>query len=244
MAGLRHIAVIMDGNGRWARQRGLPRVAGHNKGVDAVRDLVSNCIKHKIQVLTLFAFSSENWSRPKLEVKLLMNLFLKLLKEEVSKLHDNGIRLKIIGGKEELEPKLQQLITNAEKLTENNSTLQLNLAINYGGRADIVNACKIIADRAQIGLVKPDKIDESLVASYLSLADVPEPDLLIRTSGEKRISNFLLWHLAYSEMYFTDVLWPDFDEVELVSAIDFFNSRERRFGRVANIDFNQVEENA
>ena len=241
MSNLRHIAVIMDGNGRWAKSRGLPRVAGHHKGVDAVRALVSSCIKHKIQVLTLFAFSSENWQRPKLEVKLLMNLFLKLLKEEINKLHENGIKLKIIGGRNRLDKMLQELINNAEDLTKDNTILQLNLAINYGGRADIVNACKVIADRVQIGLIRPEKIDENLFANYLSLSGISEPDLLIRTSGEKRISNFLLWDLAYTELYFTDILWPDFNEADLLKAINFYHTRDRRYGKleIKEVDYAQ-----
>src|SRR6476659_8765112 len=204
----RHIAIIMDGNGRWATKRLLPRVAGHVKGVDAVRKIVEACVERGVEYLTLFAFSSENWRRPAEEVSFLMQLFISALEQEVAKLHENGVRFKVIGDLSRFERPLRQLVADAEKLTADNRRLTLTVAANYGGRWDIMQAVKrMLADKPQLvaGFEAPDLLP------YLSLAYAPEPDLFVRTGGEQRISNFLLWQLAYTEMYFTDTLWPDFD---------------------------------
>jgi undecaprenyl diphosphate synthase len=225
----RHIAIIMDGNGRWATQRFLPRVAGHGKGVEAVRDIVKACIERGVGYLTLFAFSSENWRRPAEEVSLLMRLFVTALEREVAKMHANDIRLKVVGDLSRFDGNLQQLIANAERRTANNQRLTVTICANYGGRWDIMQAVgKMIA--ANPGLA--DFTEEQL-APYLAMAYAPEPDLFIRTGGEERISNFLLWQLAYSELYFTDTYWPDFDGAALDAAIDSYRRRERRFGRTS-----------
>ncbi len=226
----RHIAVIMDGNGRWAKKRHLPRVAGHKAGVDAVREIVKACAEKKIEVLTLFAFSSENWQRPTQEVNYLMELFITALKQEVKKLHKQNIQLRIVGDRDRFERKLREQIDKAEKLTANNTGLKLIIAANYGGRWDIVEAMRNLAVEVEQGKLKSHEISPALIQEKLSLADLPEPDLFIRTSGEQRISNFLLWQLAYSELYFTDMLWPDFNAAELDKALAFFANRERRFG--------------
>ncbi len=226
----RHIAIIMDGNGRWAKQRLLPRVAGHRKGVEAVRATVRACIERGVEYLTLFAFSSENWRRPADEVSILMQLFVRALEQEVAKLHDNGIRFKVIGDTSRLEPKLRELIAGGEKLTATNPSLTLTVAANYGGRWDIAQAArKLLAAHpdAAHGFT-PEALDP-----YLSMAYAPEPDLFIRTGGEQRVSNFLLWQLAYTELYFTDLLWPDFDADALAAAILSYQQRERRFGRTS-----------
>jgi undecaprenyl diphosphate synthase len=226
----RHIAVIMDGNGRWAKQRFLPRIAGHKRGVEAVRNIVRACGERGIEYLTLFAFSSENWRRPKEEISLLMQLFVIALEQEVSKLHENGVRFRVIGDLSRFESRLVKLIGDAENLTQNNSRLTLTVAANYGGRWDILQACnRMLRDKPELVA----GFGESDLASYLSLSYAPEPDLFIRTGGEQRISNFVLWHLAYTELYFTDLLWPDFDAAALDSAISSFKMRERRFGRTS-----------
>ena len=227
----RHIAIIMDGNGRWARHRHLPRVAGHRAGVDAVKSVVRACGEKNIQALTLFAFSSENWRRPQEEVGVLMNLFMSALDQQVRKLHENNIRLSIIGDRSAFSTALQERIEDAEALTYSNSGLRLIVAANYGGRWDLVQATRQLVTAVQRGELSPDAVDESMLASKLCLHELPEPDLFIRTGGEKRMSNFLLWHLAYCELYFTDTLWPDFDEQAFQSALDFYACRERRFGR-------------
>lgn len=223
----RHIAIIMDGNGRWAEKRHLPRAAGHQAGVKAVRKVVEFCAEQKVEVLTLFAFSSENWRRPKQEVSLLMELFMTTLQREVKKLHENGIRLRFIGDRTAFSSSLQEKINEAELLTVDNSLLTLVIAANYGGRWDMCQAInKILADKSgQEALITPQAIDANL-----STGDLPEPDLFIRTGGEKRISNFLLWQLAYTELFFTQTLWPDFDQHTLQEAIDDFKTRQRRFG--------------
>jgi undecaprenyl diphosphate synthase len=221
----------MDGNGRWARQRHLPRFAGHRAGLQAVRKTIRACAEHGVEVLTLFAFSSENWRRPKEEVGLLMNLFLSALDKEVSKLHENNIRLRIIGDVSAFSAEIQQRIEEAEALTKNNTALQLNIAANYGGRWDIAQACRCLAKAVQAGDLTPEAIDPEAIQQHLSLASLPEPDLFIRSGGEQRISNFLLWQLAYTELYFTDLLWPDFDKKAFAEALDSFASRQRRFGR-------------
>jgi undecaprenyl diphosphate synthase len=226
----RHVAIIMDGNGRWAKQRFLPRVAGHRRGVDNVRDIVRACAEKGIEYLTLFAFSSENWRRPADEVSLLMQLFNSALEHEVSKLHENHIRFKAVGDRTRFEPQLTQLIADAERLTAGNRGLTLTVAANYGGRWDIMQAVnRLLRARPEAARA----VSEADLSSYLSLAYAPEPDLFIRTGGEQRISNFLLWQLAYTEMYFTDTLWPEFDAAAFDLAIASYQQRERRFGRTS-----------
>lgn len=227
----RHIAVILDGNGRWAKARGLPRVAGHRKGVEMVRELVKSCAERGVEYLTLFAFSSENWRRPKLEVKLLMELFGWALDNEVLRLHDNGIRFRVIGDRAALGPTLVEKIARAEALTANNTRFTLIIAANYGGRWDMAQACARLAQEVAAGRIAADKIAPETLEPYLSLSGVPEPDLFIRTGGEQRISNFLLWQLAYTELYFTPVLWPDFNRAQFDEALASYASRQRRFGR-------------
>jgi len=227
----RHVAIIMDGNGRWARRRHMLRFAGHRVGLEAVRKTIKACITHGVEVLTLFAFSSENWRRPKEEVGLLMNLFMTALDSEVKKLHKNGVRLRIIGEISAFAPELQERIHKAETLTANNETLQLNIAANYGGRWDIAQACQQLADEVSAGHLQSEAITPELIQQHLSLSDLPEPDLFIRTGGEQRISNFLLWQLAYTELYFTELLWPEFNEKAFAEALTSFAGRQRRFGR-------------
>ena len=225
----RHIAIIMDGNGRWATKRFLPRVAGHGKGVETVRTIVEACVERGVEFLTLFAFSSENWRRPADEVSLLMRLFVTALEREVSKMHANGIRLKVVGDLTRFDAKLQELIANAERKTANNDRLTVTICANYGGRWDIMQAVgKMVAANPRV-----TDFTEQQLASYLGMAYAPEPDLFIRTGGEERISNFLLWQLAYSEFYFTDTFWPDFDAAALDKAILSYQMRERRFGRTS-----------
>ncbi|RLJ15710.1 di-trans,poly-cis-decaprenylcistransferase [bacterium endosymbiont of Escarpia laminata] len=226
-----HVAIIMDGNGRWAQRRGLPRYAGHPVGVDAVRNIVECCVQKKIQVLTLFAFSSENWRRPKKEVGLIMDLFIRALGKEARRLHRNGVRLKIIGEREAFSEKLQHRILEVEELTAENRGLTLQVAANYGGRWDIIQAAKSLARAVAAGELSPEDIDEASLAGALSFPDLPNPDLFIRTGGEQRLSNFLLWQAAYSELYFTDLLWPDFDTAAFENALADFAGRQRRFGR-------------
>jgi undecaprenyl diphosphate synthase len=226
----RHIAIIMDGNGRWAQKRYMPRSIGHQAGVKAVRKIVEHCAKQEIEVLTLFAFSSENWRRPEDEVSMLMSLFMATLQREVSKLHRNGIRLRFIGDRTAFSDKLQGQIAEAEALTAENKGLTLVVAANYGGRWDICQALRKVAEKIVTGELKNPQITEKLITQYLSIADLPEPDLFIRTGGEQRVSNFLLWQLAYTELYFTPTLWPDFDQNSLDDAIKSFKSRQRRFG--------------
>jgi undecaprenyl diphosphate synthase len=225
-----HIAIIMDGNGRWARLRHRPRVSGHVRGVESVRAIIRACIERGVRYLTLFAFSSENWRRPWEEVSFLMQLFMKALKNEVKKLHENKVRFRVVGDLSRFDPKLTRLIAEAEQLTADNTALTLTVAANYGGRWDILQAVeKMLALEPQ----KRAGFQEADLASHLSMASCPEPDLFIRTGGEKRISNFLLWQLAYTELYFTDTLWPDFDAAALDHALDSYAKRERRFGRTS-----------
>lgn len=226
----RHVAIIMDGNGRWAKQRYLPRPAGHRAGVTSVRRTVEQCIAKGIDVLTLFAFSSENWRRPPQEVSLLMELFIASLERETRKLHENGVRLRVIGERTAFAPRLQDKIAEAEAMTAANRGLHLVIAANYGGRWDIAQASRQLAIEVTEGRLRPDEITSERLASRLVLADLPEPDLFIRTGGEQRISNFLLWQLAYTELYFTPRLWPDFDETAFGEALASFASRQRRFG--------------
>jgi len=232
----RHIAIIMDGNGRWARARGLPRFAGHQRGVEAVRALVRACSERGVRFLTLFAFSTENWRRPADEVALLMQLFVTALTREVRRLHRNGVRLRVIGDTAQFDARIQGLIEEGEKLTAGNGGLTLTIAANYGGRWDILQALTRL--RAQAPEALRQSLDEAALAPFLSMAYAPEPDLFIRTGGEQRVSNFLLWQLAYAELYFTDTLWPDFDARALETALTWYRGRERRFGRTSE----QVEE--
>nr|WP_319379721.1 isoprenyl transferase [Thiomicrorhabdus sp.] len=226
-----HIAIIMDGNGRWAKKRFLPRFVGHQKGLNAVKRVVQHCSVIGVKALTLFAFSTENWRRPEEEVNKLMQLFLKALQKEVAKLNENNVRLRIIGDRSAFSPLLQEHIAKAEEMTRGNSGLVLNIAANYGGRWDVVQAIK------QWQAANPEcpieEISEEAISTYVSLADLPEPDLLIRTGGEQRISNFLIWQMAYAEFYFTDTLWPDFNEKAIDQAVASFSSRERRFGKTS-----------
>lgn len=226
----RHIAVIMDGNGRWARKRFLPRVAGHKRGVETVREMVKSCATLGVEYLTLFAFSSENWRRPPEEVSFLMGLFMEALSKEVVKLHQNNIRMIVIGDRSQFDAALCKRIEEAEALTAANTGLTLSIAANYGGRWDLMQALN------RLSLHAPEKsgvFSEDDLAAHLSMHYAPEPDLFIRTGGEKRISNFLLWQLAYTELYFTDTLWPDFDQSAFNQAIKSYQSRERRFGRTS-----------
>ncbi|MEO8333235.1 MAG: isoprenyl transferase [Gallionella sp.] len=226
----RHIAIIMDGNGRWAKQRFMPRVAGHQRGVEALRGVVKACRELGVGYLTVFAFSSENWRRPADEVSFLMTLFLKMLEREVAKLHENDIRLKIIGDRSRFDEKLKQTMRDAEQLTAANTALTLTIAANYGGRWDVMQAVKsMLKEHPQLA----QTFSEEDMHSYLSMSDAPEPDLFIRTGGEQRISNFMLWQLAYTELYFTDTLWPAFGRKELDTAIASYQQRERRFGRTS-----------
>ncbi len=235
----RHVAIIMDGNGRWAKKRLMPRIAGHRAGVDSVRAVVQRCGEVGVSALTLFAFSSENWRRPESEVGLLMELFLVALQRESKKLDQNNVRLRVIGDRSRFSEKLQQEIVNAECLTADNSGLVLSVAANYGGRWDIAQAARQVAEQVKAGSIEPAAVDETLLGQYMTLAALPEPDLFIRTGGEQRISNFLLWQLAYSELFFTDTLWPDFKQDAFDLALQSFTSRQRRFGRTGD----QVEEN-
>lgn len=227
----RHIAVIMDGNGRWAKQRFLPRVAGHQRGVESLRKVVKSCLGMGVEFLTVFAFSSENWRRPADEVSFLMQLFIKMLQREVGKLHANNVRVKIIGDRSRLDAQLNQHILEAEQLTANNSGLTFTIAANYGGRWDIMQAAQAMW---QAQPEKAGNFGEADLEPYLSMHYAPEPDLFIRTGGEQRISNFLLWQLAYTELYFTETLWPAFDSAALEAAIQSYQQRERRFGRTSD----------
>ncbi len=225
-----HIAVIMDGNGRWANAQGLTRVAGHKRGVEAVKNLIKNCIKNDIRILSLFAFSSENWNRPESEVNALMELLTNALNTQTKKLDENGVQLRLLGDLSRFSSSIQELAARAQNSTQNNHKLILNVAINYGGRWDILQAAKALSQQHAAGEISLDDIDERLFAQHLATADLPDPDLLIRTSGEYRISNFLLWQTAYSEFYFSDVLWPDFDETAFNNALLSYTNRDRRFG--------------
>jgi undecaprenyl diphosphate synthase len=228
---LQHLAVIMDGNGRWARKRLLPRQMGHREGAKAVRLLIESCVKKNIPYLTLFAFSSENWQRPEKEVQTLLELFLENLEKELPTLKKNNICLKIVGERGRLDATLQAKIKEVEDQTQKNTALQLNLAISYGGQWDICQAAQACAKKVLGGYLAVEDIQPALFQTYLATGDIPPPDLLIRTSGEHRISNFLLWQLAYTEFYFTEVLWPDFDEQEFEKALLWYGERQRRFGK-------------
>ncbi|MES9899552.1 MAG: isoprenyl transferase [Sedimenticola sp.] len=227
----RHIAIIMDGNGRWAQQQGLPRHAGHKAGVKSVRTAVEQSGSHHIEVLTLFAFSSENWKRPKREVGLLMELFFTALHREVKRLHRNNVVLRVIGDRSAFSEKLQKRISQAEEKTAENTGLILQIAANYGGRWDIVQAGRTLAGKVARGELDPQQIDEEAINAELSFAGLPDPDLFIRTGGDQRLSNFILWQSAYAELYFTDTLWPDFDTEAFDKALTAFSGRQRRFGK-------------
>lgn len=231
--GPRHVAIIMDGNGRWAKNQGKLRISGHKAGVKSVRRAVSFAVSNNLEALTLYAFSSENWSRPPQEVTALMELFVWALDSEVKSLHKHNVRLRVIGDTSRFSPRIQERIRRSETLTANNSGLTLNIAANYGGRWDIIEGVKKLAEQVQEGLLRPDQITEESLTSQLCMQELAPVDLVIRTGGEHRISNFLLWQIAYAEFYFTDVLWPDFDEHVFEGALNAFSLRERRFGGAA-----------
>jgi undecaprenyl diphosphate synthase len=226
----RHVAIIMDGNGRWALSRKLPRTAGHRAGIKSVRAIVEQSVRVGVRALTLFAFSSENWRRPKSEVNLLLDLFMSVLRAEVSRLNENGVRLRILGERAAFPAKLQRGILRAEEATSGNEVLMLQVAANYGGRWDITQAVRRLVAQARAGDICPEDVDERLVSRHLSFPDLPDPDLFIRTGGEKRISNFVLWQSAYSEFYFSDLMWPDFGADAYAEALADFARRQRRFG--------------
>ncbi|MEN4742669.1 (2E,6E)-farnesyl-diphosphate-specific ditrans,polycis-undecaprenyl-diphosphate synthase [Pantoea agglomerans] len=231
--GPRHVAIIMDGNGRWAKNQGKLRISGHKAGVKSVRRAVSFAVSNNLEALTLYAFSSENWSRPPQEVTALMELFVWALDSEVKSLHKHNVRLRVIGDTSRFSPRIQERIRRSETLTANNSGLTLNIAANYGGRWDIIEGVKKLAEQVKEGLLRPDQITEESLTSQLCMQELAPVDLVIRTGGEHRISNFLLWQIAYAEFYFTDVLWPDFDEHVFEGALNAFSLRERRFGGAA-----------
>ena len=231
---LKHVCIIMDGNGRWAKKRFMPRFAGHKAGLGALRKVVAGCVEEKIEVLTVFAFSSENWRRPEKEVGLLMELFATALTREVKKLHDHNVQLRVVGELSAFSEKIRALIDEAIALTANNDGLVFNIAANYGGRWDITQATQQIAYKVKSGELLAEDVNENVIEDHLSLRGLPEPDLFIRTGGEKRVSNFILWQLAYCEFYFTDILWPDFNKKIFLEAIDSFHARQRRFGRTGD----------
>ncbi len=229
----RHVAVIMDGNGRWAKRRGMPRIMGHRRGVDTLKDLLRCCRDWGIEALTAYAFSTENWGRPTEEVEFLMLLFERVLRRELKEMMEEDIRIRFVGNLSVLPPSLQTEINKSVEATQNNQGIQFTIATNYGGRQEIVNACKLIAEKIQSGQLQPNDIDESLFERHLYTAGLCDPDLLIRTSGEMRVSNFLLWQVAYSEIYVTETFWPDFDRTEFHRALSSYQQRERRFGKVS-----------
>ena len=229
-----HVCIIMDGNGRWAKKRLMPRTLGHRKGVEITRKVVEFFARSGVKYLTLFAFSSENWNRPREEVSTLMDLFMQSLKKYSVELNDQGIRIRFVGDRAGFSSALQEQITASETLTINNDLMTLNIAANYGGQWDILNAVKIIAGKLQRNEISFEQIDKPVLDAYLSLHGTPDPDLFIRTGGEQRISNFLLWQIAYTELYFTDVLWPDFSEDEMQKALDVYSQRQRRYGKTGD----------
>jgi len=237
-----HVAVIMDGNGRWANSQGMTRVAGHKRGVDSVKALIKSCINHEIPYLSIFAFSSENWSRPESEVKALMDLLATALETQTKKLDENGVKLQLLGDLSRFSDRIQTLAASAQKETSNNTKLTFNVAVNYGGRWDITQACRKLAKRVAAGELAADDISETLINEEISTAGIPDPDLFIRTSGEYRISNFLLWQAAYSEFYFTDILWPDFDEDAFTEALLKYTNRDRRFGKAVDTAPNAIND--
>lgn len=225
-----HLALIMDGNGRWAKSRGLPRIEGHRRGADSVRTAISCCIKYGVRYLTLYSFSSENWKRPAQEIDDLMGLLRRYLQSEIAELHKNGVRLRVIGDRVALSRDIISLIEDAETLTKQNQTLDLIVALSYGGRAEIANAARRVAEDVAAGRIAIENINEDAVAAHLETVGIPDPDIMVRTSGEQRISNFLLWQMAYTEFVFLETLWPDFSEKDFVQVISEFQRRERRFG--------------
>jgi undecaprenyl diphosphate synthase len=227
-----HVAVIMDGNGRWAKRRGLPRIMGHQRGVDTLKDLLRCCRDWGIPALTAYAFSTENWGRPLEEVEFLMTLFERVLRKELKEMMEENVRIRFVGNLEALPPSLLAEIARSMEETKNNLGIQFTVATNYGGRQEIVEACRAIAAKVQQGLINPEEIDEALFERYLYTCGLPYPDLLIRTSGEMRISNFLLWQMAYAEIYVTQTLWPDFDRVQFHKALSAYQQRDRRFGKI------------
>ncbi|MEH2121755.1 isoprenyl transferase [Nostoc sp.] len=227
-----HVAVIMDGNGRWAKRQGLPRIMGHKRGVDALKDLLRCCQDWGIQALTAYAFSTENWKRPQEEVDFLMTLFQRVLRQELREMVEENVQIKFVGNLQDLPRSLQQEISRSMAETKDNRGIRFSVATNYGGRQEILQACQAIAKQVQQGLLQPDEIDEQVFESHLYTAGITDPDLLIRTSGEMRLSNFLLWQMAYGEIYITDTLWPDFDRAEFHRALCAYQQRERRFGKV------------
>ena len=229
----RHVAIVMDGNGRWAQKNGQKRHAGHREGVKSVRKIVDSAARAGVEILTLFAFSSENWKRPREEVGMLMDLFMLVLKKEIKRLSKNNVRLRIIGDRTKFSPELQEAMTKAEQDTANNSGLTLQIAANYGGRWDITQAVRKLAKQVEDGSIKPDEISEEHISNELSFSNLVDPDLFIRTGGEQRLSNFMLWQSAYTEVYFTDILWPDFRAEEFATALSSYASRQRRYGMVA-----------
>ncbi len=228
----KHVAIIMDGNGRWARQRGLSRSAGHRVGIKRIKEIVKSASELGIKIITIFAFSTENWQRPRREVNMLMRAFFNFLNNEIGELHKNNIRFQTIGRHKPLQPEIIRRIREAEKLTAKNTGLTVVLALNYGGRAEIVDAAKQFAQSVYSGEYRPSQLDEKIFSDFLYAPSLPEPDLLIRTSGEIRISNFLLWELAYTELYFTEKYWPDFTKDDLIKAVNEYQKRQRRFGRI------------
>jgi undecaprenyl diphosphate synthase len=228
----KHVAVIMDGNGRWAKRQGLPRIMGHKRGVDALKDLLRCCQDWGIQALTAYAFSTENWKRPREEVDFLMTLFQRVLRQELREMVEENIQIQFVGNLQALPKSLQAEISRSMAATEKNSGIRFSVATNYGGRQEIVEACRAIAQKVQQGLLQPDEISEEVFEGHLYTAGITDPDLLIRTSGEMRLSNFLLWQMAYGEIYITDTLWPDFNRVEFHRALCAYQQRERRFGKV------------
>ncbi|GAB4243011.1 MAG: polyprenyl diphosphate synthase [Stanieria sp.] len=228
-----HVAVIMDGNGRWAKSRGLPRIEGHRRGANTLKEILRVCKDWGIKTLTAYAFSTENWGRPVTEVKFLMVLFERLLRKELTEMDEEGVCIKFIGDLSPLPESLQQEMYHSMEVTKNNTTIQFNVAINYGSRLEIVKACRTIAQKVQLGELSPEAIDENLISQYLYTCSSPDPDLLIRTSGEMRLSNFLLWQMAYTEIYVTETFWPDFNPSELKQALLSYQQRDRRFGKVS-----------
>ncbi|MFM7365487.1 MAG: isoprenyl transferase [Cuspidothrix sp.] len=227
-----HVAVIMDGNGRWAKRQGLPRIMGHKAGVDALKDLLRCCKDWGIKALTAYAFSTENWKRPQEEVEFLMSLFQRVLRQELREMVEENVQIQFVGNLQALPKALQAEISRSMTETKNNQSIKFTVATNYGGRQEILQACRAIAQKVQEGILKPEEISEELFESHLYTAGIADPDLLIRTSGEMRLSNFLLWQMAYGEIYITDTLWPDFDRQEFHRALSAYQQRERRFGKV------------
>ena len=237
-----HVAIIMDGNGRWATEKGLPRSSGHNEGVNVLKEILISSKNIGCKALTVYAFSTENWSRPPKEVDFLMNLFEKVIKREIDEIHKNSIKIKFVGDLTPFPQSLKLVIKKSETLTKENKAFTLNICVNYGGRQEIVRVVKNIAQKSLSGEIKPNEVNEELFESELLTKGLKDPELLIRTSGEKRISNFLLWQLAYSEIYITDVLWPDFNEIEFLKAIIDYHSRNRRFGGIESLSNNSLKD--